>query len=92
MVDFVRAEAPKLPFKNRSLSAVLQASALHFHRGPQRASFQEIRRIRSAPGARYIASTYVAASLPLRLLQSKARLYIRGEDELRGSLTSPPDW
>ncbi|MBX5482737.1 MAG: class I SAM-dependent methyltransferase [Myxococcaceae bacterium] len=83
-VDFVRAEAPLLPFADEALGAILQAGSLHFIADADRL-FGEIARV-LRPGGRYVATSY----LPPRFgagLHHRAGLYPRSEAELRGALT-----
>ena len=86
MVDFVRAEAPSLPFQDQSLGAVLQSGSLHLIEDAARL-FVEVGRV-LRPGGRYVASTYVPPSFLGSMLHRKAGLYPRGEDELRGGLAA----
>jgi len=83
-VDFIRAEAPELPFANASIGAVLQARALYLFCDVN-ALFDEVARV-LRPGGRYVASTY----LPPRFgaaLQRRVGLYPRSEADLRGAMT-----
>jgi len=86
MVDFVRAEAPDLPFQDQSLGAVLQTGALHLIDDASRL-FLEVGRV-LRPGGRYVASTYLPPGFPASLLHRKAGLFPRGEDELRSAIAA----
>lgn len=86
VVDFVRAEAPELPFQDASLGAVLQTGALHLI--PDAAGlFLEVGRV-LRPGGRYVASTYLPPGFPASILHKKAGLFPRGEDELRSAVAT----
>ncbi len=84
MVDFLRAEAPYLPFLDLSLGAVLQTGALHLIADSARL-FAEVSRVLK-PGGRYVATTYLPPGFPASLLHKKAGLHPRSEDELRRSI------
>lgn len=86
MVDFVRAEAPYLPFMDQSLGAVLQTGALHLIPDITRL-FLEVGRV-LRPGGRYVASTYLPPPFPASLLHKKAGLHPRSEDEMRGAVAA----
>jgi ubiquinone/menaquinone biosynthesis C-methylase UbiE len=86
MIDFVRAEAPYLPFLDHSLGAVLQSGALHLIEDLHRLMAEIGRVLR--PGGRYVASTYLPPGFPTSMLHKKAGLHPRGEDELRSAATS----
>jgi len=86
VVDFVRAEAPELPFQDQSLGAVLQTGALHLIPDASQL-FLEVGRV-LRPGGRYVASTYLPPSFPASLLHRRAGLYPRGEDELRAAVAA----
>lgn len=83
MIDFVRAEAPFLPFMDHALGAVLQSGALHLISDLPRL-FSEIARV-LRPGGRYVASTYVPPGMLLGAVHRRAGLHPRGEDELRSA-------
>lgn len=83
MIDFVRAEAPFLPFLDSSLGAVLQSGALHLIDDVPRL-FAEVARV-LRPGARYVASTYLPPGFPLSGVHRRAGLHPRSEDELRSA-------
>ncbi|MFL5320270.1 MAG: class I SAM-dependent methyltransferase, partial [Myxococcaceae bacterium] len=86
MVDFVRGEAPFLPFQDRSLGAVLQSGSLHFIEDAARL-FNEISRA-LRPGGRYLASTYLPPRFPGTVMHRGLGLYPRGEDELRSEIAA----
>jgi ubiquinone/menaquinone biosynthesis C-methylase UbiE len=86
MVDFVRAEAPDLPFLDTSFSAVLQAGSLPLIRDVDRL-FGEIARI-LRPGGRYIGTTYLPPRGGFASLHRRAGLHPRSEDQLRTALTA----
>lgn len=86
MVDFVRAEAPYLPFTDQSLGVVLQSGALHLIEDASRL-FMEVGRV-LRPGGRYVASTYLPPTFPTSLLHKRAGLHPRSEDELRSGIAS----
>ncbi len=86
MVDFVRAEAPYLPFMDHSLGGVLQAASLHLILDASRL-FIEVGRV-LRPGGRYVASTYLPPPWFAALLHRKAGLFPRREDELRSAIAA----
>jgi SAM-dependent methyltransferase/uncharacterized protein YbaR (Trm112 family) len=86
MVDFVRAEAPYLPFMDHSLGAVLQSGALHLVPDASRL-FIEVGRV-LRPGGRYVASTYLPPVFPMKAVHNQCGLYPRGEDELRSGIAA----
>ncbi|HVE85812.1 MAG TPA: methyltransferase domain-containing protein [Myxococcales bacterium] len=86
MVDFVRAEAPDLPFQDQSFGAVLQTGALHLIPDASRL-FLEVGRV-LRPGGRYVASTYTPPGPLLTALHRKAGLHPRTEDELRSAIAA----
>lgn len=81
MVDFVRAEAPYLPFLDQTLGAVLLTAALHLIAEANRL-FADVARV-LRPGGRFVASTYLPPGFPLTAVHRKAGLYPRTEDDLR---------
>ncbi|MFP2932115.1 class I SAM-dependent methyltransferase [Pyxidicoccus sp. 3LG] len=85
-VDFLRAEAPYLPFQDGTLGAVLLAGALHFVADLDRLMFEVARVLR--PGGRWVASTYLPPGAPTALVHRKLGLHPRTEAELRGAATS----
>ena len=85
-VDFLRAEAPRLPFQDGSLGAVLQAGSLHFFEDLTEL-LSEVRRVLE-PGGRFVATSYLPPSFPGSLVHRKAGLFPRGEDELRFALAA----
>ncbi len=86
MVDFIRAEAPYLPFLDHSLGAVLQSGSLHLIADASRL-FIEIGRV-LRPGGRYVASTSLPPSRLGTLLHQKAGLHPRTEHELRSGIAA----
>lgn len=86
MVDFLRAEAPELPFQDQSFGAVLQTGALHLIADASRL-FLEVGRV-LRPGGRYVASTYTPPGPLLTALHRRAGLYPRSEDELRSAIAA----
>ncbi|HYV47462.1 MAG TPA: class I SAM-dependent methyltransferase [Myxococcaceae bacterium] len=86
MVDFVRAEAPELPFQDQSFGAVLQTGALHLIADAAR-MFLEVGRV-LRPGGRYVASTYTPPGPLLTRLHRRAGLHPRTEDELRSAIAA----
>ncbi|XXF75882.1 methyltransferase domain-containing protein [Myxococcaceae bacterium GXIMD 01537] len=85
-VDYVRAEAPYLPFLNGTLGGVLQSGSLHFIADLGRLLLEVARVLR--PGGRFVASTYQPPGAPSALLHRKAGLHPRGEVELRAAVTA----
>ncbi len=86
MVDFLRAEAPHLPFQDQSLGAVLQSGALHLIRDIGQL-FMEVGRV-LRPGGRYVASTYLPPGKLAAALHTRAGLHPRTEDELRAAIAA----
>lgn len=82
-VDFVRAEAPALPFRDGSLGGVLQAGSLHLM-ADLGALLAEVARV-LAPGARYVAGTLLPRGRLGRALQARVGVYARDEGELRAA-------
>ncbi|MBE2249367.1 MAG: class I SAM-dependent methyltransferase [Myxococcus sp.] len=78
--DFVRAEAPPLPFLDACLGGVLASGMVHFVADLE-TLLAEARRVLK-PRGRFVASTYEARGTT-RALHQKAGLHPRGEDELR---------
>lgn len=85
-VDFVRAEAPFLPFADHSLGAILQPISLHLVPDAGRLFIEVGRTLR--PGGRYVASTYLPPPLLTRWVHHRAGLHPRGEAELRSALAA----
>ena len=83
VVDFMRAEAPNLPFMDQSLGAVLQTGALHLIADASRL-FLEVGRV-LRPGGRYVASTYLPPGWATTVMHHKAGLTPRSEEELRSA-------
>lgn len=86
MVDFVRAEAPYLPFVDHSLGAVLQAGSLHLVEDASRL-FIEVGRV-LRPGGAYVVSSYLPPGFLQKSMHHWAGLFPRGEDELRSAIAS----
>ncbi|NMO20794.1 class I SAM-dependent methyltransferase [Pyxidicoccus fallax] len=80
-VDFLRAEAPHLPFQDGTLGAVLMAGSLHFVADLGRMMLEVARVLR--PGGRWVASTYVPPGAPAALVHRRLGLHPRGEEVLR---------
>lgn len=78
--DFVRAEAPPLPFLPASLGGVLASGMVHFVSDLDGLLLEVRRALR--PSGRFVASTYEASSTARRLHQS-AGLHPRTEQELK---------
>lgn len=83
MVDFVRAEAPGLPFLDDTLGAVLQTGALHLIEDLGR-SVREVGRV-LRPGGIYVASTYLPPGPLGTFLHRKAGLHPHPEEDLRSA-------
>jgi SAM-dependent methyltransferase/uncharacterized protein YbaR (Trm112 family) len=83
-VDFVRAEAPGLPFGDQSLGAVLHTDALHLM-ADEATLFAEVARV-LRPGGVYVGTTYLAPGRALDWAHQRAGLHPRGEDELKVAL------
>jgi len=79
-IDFVRAEAPALPFQSASLDAVLQAGSVHFIRD-LKSLLAEIARVLK-PGGRYVASHLLVPPL-LGPFHAAAGVHPRSERLLR---------
>ena len=79
-IDFVRAEAPALPFQTGSVGALLQAGSLHFI-GELGALLCEIARVLK-PGGRYVASHVLVPTL-LGAVHAAAGIHPRSERVLR---------
>ena len=85
-VDFLRAEAPGLPFKDHCLGAVLQLGSLH-QIGEASGLFLEIARV-LRPGGRYIASSYLPPRPLTAGLHRRAGLFPRSGATLREEMTA----
>lgn len=85
-VDFLRAEAPYLPFQDGSLGAVLMAGSLHFVADLGRMMLEVARVLR--PGGRWVASTYVPPGAPTALVHRRLGLHPRGEPQLRAEVAA----
>lgn len=85
-VDWVRAEAPYLPFLNGTLGAVLTTDALHFIEDVGRLLLEVARVLR--PGGRFVASTYQPPGTASALLHRKAGLHPRDEEALRAAVAA----
>jgi SAM-dependent methyltransferase len=86
MIDFVRAEAPFLPFLDHTLGAVLQTASLQLIEDAERL-FSEVARV-LRPGGRYVASTYLPPGRTMGALHRRAGLHPRSEDALRGAASA----
>jgi ubiquinone/menaquinone biosynthesis C-methylase UbiE len=80
--DFVRAEAPPLPFLDTSLGGIFASGMVHFV-SDLPGLLSEARRTLK-PRGRFVASTYFSSGAAKRV-QETAGLYPRSEDELRQS-------
>jgi SAM-dependent methyltransferase len=80
--DFVRAEAPPLPFLDASLGGVLASGMVHFVADLDGLLAEARRTLK--PRGRFVASTYDATGGVKRLHQS-AGLHPRSEDALKAS-------
>ncbi|PTL77487.1 class I SAM-dependent methyltransferase [Vitiosangium sp. GDMCC 1.1324] len=85
-VDFLRAEAPYLPFLDGSLGAVLLAHSLHFIADLGRLLLEVGRVLR--PGGRFVASTWMPPGRATAFVQRRAGLHPREEEELRDALSA----
>ncbi|QRK04809.1 class I SAM-dependent methyltransferase [Archangium violaceum] len=85
-VDFLRAEAPYLPFRDGSLGAVLLAHSLHFIADIGRLLLEVGRVLR--PGGRFVASTWLPPGRATAFVQRQAGLHPREEEELRDALSA----
>jgi len=85
-VDFLRAEAPYLPFQDDSLGAVLLAHSLHFIADVGRLLLEVARVLR--PGGRFVASTWMPPGRASAFVQRRAGLHPREEEELRDALSA----
>lgn len=85
-MDFLRAEAPYLPFQDESLGAVLLAHSLHFIEDLGRLLLEVARVLR--PGGRFVASTWLPPGRTTAFLQRRAGLHPREEEELRDALAA----
>jgi SAM-dependent methyltransferase len=78
--DFVRAEAPPLPFLDGSLGGILASGMVHFV-ADLPGLLAEARRVLK-PRAKFVASTYETSSAA-RMVHEKAGLYPRSEEQLK---------
>ena len=83
-VDFVRAQAPDLPFLDDSLGAVLHTGALHLLEEPL-PLLREVARV-LRPGGAYVATTYLPPGFGTAWAHRKLGLHPREEGELRETL------
>jgi SAM-dependent methyltransferase len=81
-IDFVRAEAPALPFQSASLGAVLQAGSVHLI-ADLTTLLAEVARVLK-PGGRYVASHLLVPPL-LGPFHAAAGIHPRGERLLRNA-------
>jgi ubiquinone/menaquinone biosynthesis C-methylase UbiE len=85
-VDFVRAEAPFLPFQDASLAAVLHVDSLHLFEDAGPLFAEVYRSLR--PGGRYVGTTYLPPGFPASFVHEKAGLHPRSEDQLKADLAA----
>lgn len=78
--DFVRAQAPELPFSDTSLGAVVAVGFIHFLDDLD-ALLAEVSRVLK-PGGRFVATTYEATGAT-KTLHTRAGLHPRTEAQLR---------
>lgn len=77
--DFVRAQAPELPFTDASLGAVVAVGFIHFL-GDLDALLHEVGRV-LRPGGRFVATTYESTGATKKL-HERAGLHPRSEAQL----------
>ncbi|MBU8898301.1 class I SAM-dependent methyltransferase [Corallococcus sp. H22C18031201] len=85
-VDFLRAEAPALPFQDASLGAVLMAGSLHFVEDLGRLLLEVARVLR--PEGRWVAATYLPPARPAAALHRSAGLHPRTEASLKAAASA----
>lgn len=78
--DFVRAQAPSLPFINGTIGAFVAVGFIHFIEDLDALLHEAARALK--PGGRFVATTYEAGSL-LKSLHVGAGLFPRSEEVLR---------
>jgi SAM-dependent methyltransferase len=83
-IDFLRAQAPELPFRDGSLGAILQAASVHLF-AELDPLLREVGRV-LAPGGKYVASTYVPPPRLLERLHRRAGLHPRDEPTLHDAV------
>lgn len=81
-VDFIRAEAPQLPFQDASVGAVLQVGSFHLIADLER-TLREVVRVLKPKGV-YVGSGFVLPPYT-RAAYSALGFHARSEDELRRS-------
>jgi ubiquinone/menaquinone biosynthesis C-methylase UbiE len=85
-VDFIRAEAPELPFRDASLGGILQARGMSFIEDVGRL-FAEVSRV-LRPGGRFVASTHLPPRLGAAVLHRQMGLHPRAEEVIRASASA----
>lgn len=85
-VDFIRAQAPYLPFQDETLGAVLMADSLHYVEDLGRLMLEVVRVLR--PGGRWVASTYAPPGSASGFLHRRVGLHPRGESTLRAAASA----
>jgi SAM-dependent methyltransferase len=80
-VDFIRAEAPELPFRDASLGGILQARGMSFIDDVGRL-FAEVSRV-LRPGARFVASTHLPPRFGAAAVHRRLGLHPRSEEVIR---------
>jgi ubiquinone/menaquinone biosynthesis C-methylase UbiE len=85
-VDFVRAEAPELPFRDASLGGILQSRGMSFIAEVGRL-FTEVSRV-LRPGARFVASTHLPPRFGAAGLHRRLGLHPRTEETIRAAATA----
>jgi SAM-dependent methyltransferase/uncharacterized protein YbaR (Trm112 family) len=85
-VDYLRAEAPYLPFRDGSLGAVLLAHSLHFISDLGKLLL-EVHRVLH-PGGRFVASTWMPPGRASAFVQRRAGLHPREEEDLQHALSA----
>ncbi|NTX13265.1 methyltransferase domain-containing protein [Myxococcus sp. CA051A] len=85
-VDFLRAQAPALPFLDGTLGAVLMADSLHYLEDLGRLMLEVARVLR--PGGRWVASTYAPPGSASGFLHRRVGLHPRAEATLRAATSA----
>jgi SAM-dependent methyltransferase/uncharacterized protein YbaR (Trm112 family) len=85
-VDFIRAEAPELPFRDGSLGGILQSRGMSFIEDMGRL-FAEVSRV-LRPGGRFVASTHLPPRFGAAAVHRRMGLYPRSEEVIRTAATA----